>query len=97
MRALLKCLWVVLGKDCVAAMESCVFRRVASAARFFYFSEEGVTMEYRVVRKIDKTGRLVIPNDLRKLFGMSPDTAVVIIPTEDGILLKCVKEDERND
>ena len=63
----------------------------------FYFSEEGVTMEYRVVRKIDKTGRLVIPNDLRKLFGMSPDTAVVIIPTEDGILLKCVKEDERND
>ena len=51
-------------------------------------------MEYRVVRKIDQTGRLVVPNDLRKMFGMYPDKAVVFIPTEEGILIKCAEEEK---
>lgn len=39
-----------------------------------------------VIKEIDSLGRICIPKDIRKLYGL--ESEVAIITTEDGILIK---------
>lgn len=41
---------------------------------------------------IDKTGRLVLPKSLRQQLGITAETALELIPSADGILLRRVAE-----
>jgi len=52
-------------------------------------------MEYGVVRKLDRLGRLIVAKDLRNLYNIHPETTVVLIPTKDGILVKRVDETKK--
>lgn len=45
-------------------------------------------MEFAMTRKVDELGRVVLPMDYRKHYGINPLDELDIIPTEDGILLK---------
>ena len=49
--------------------------------------------EYGYVRPVDKLGRFVIPCDLREQYGIE-EGKVLVIPREDGILLKPYKSAE---
>ena len=49
-------------------------------------------MKFSVVRHIDKLGRICIPMDFRKSFGISEDTKIIIEETNDGIILKVVND-----
>ena len=49
-------------------------------------------MKFSVVRHIDKLGRICIPMDFRKSFGISEDTKITIEETKDGIILKVVND-----
>lgn len=48
-------------------------------------------MKLEVIRQMDKLGRICIPKDFRKTFGITEDTHLFIAATEDGILLKPLK------
>ncbi|MBE6757421.1 MAG: AbrB/MazE/SpoVT family DNA-binding domain-containing protein [Ruminococcaceae bacterium] len=63
--------------------------------RAFLFSKGGLMMEYGVVRKLDRLGRLIVAKDLRNLYNIHPETTVVLIPTKDGILVKRVDETKK--
>lgn len=39
-------------------------------------------------RDIDKTGRFVIPIDVRRLYGIEDGDTLLIIPQEEGILIR---------
>lgn len=39
-------------------------------------------------RDIDKVGRFVIPIDVRRLYGIEDGDTLLIIPQEDGILIR---------
>ncbi len=41
---------------------------------------------YAVRRKTDKLGRLVIPHDMRAMYGIEPSRDVTLIPQKNGIL-----------
>ena len=41
-----------------------------------------------IVRKVDSLGRLVIPMELRRTFGIKEDDPMEIFTTEDGILIR---------
>ena len=45
-------------------------------------------MEFAMTRKVDELGRIVLPMDYRRHYGIKPTDAIDIIPTENGILLK---------
>ena len=45
-------------------------------------------MEIKILRQIDKLGRLVIPIDLRKQYGLNPKDRVYFTVREDGILIQ---------
>lgn len=55
-------------------------------------------MEITITRKVDELGRIVLPMDYRKHYGINPTDELDIIPTENGILLKKhePKEDVKN-
>ena len=40
------------------------------------------------MKRIDKLGRIVLPIEMRKCYGIALNESVEIIPTEDGILIK---------
>lgn len=42
--------------------------------------------EFRI-GKVDAQGRITIPAELRRQFGLHPDTRVVLTPREDGSIL----------
>lgn len=44
-------------------------------------------MGFSVLKTIDKLGRIVIPKELRKYYGLSFYDEVELIPTPSGILL----------
>jgi len=71
------------------------FSCVASAAHFL-FSEDGNVekKEYGFVCPIDKVGRFVIPHNLREQYEMEKGK-VLVIPREDGILLKPYRGSEK--
>ena len=43
-------------------------------------------------RDIDKVGRLVIPIDVRRMYGIEDGDTLLIIPQEDGILIRKANE-----
>ena len=57
---------------------------------------------YGITRKIDDTGRIVLPNEYRKILGIKGQDIAMMYLLEDGILIKkyggnCVICDESND
>lgn len=44
-------------------------------------------MEIKICRQIDKLGRIVIPADLRKLYGFKKGDTVWFTPYDDGLLI----------
>lgn len=42
--------------------------------------------------RIDKAGRLVLPKSVRSRWGITPDTALELVHSSDGILLRRVAE-----
>ena len=44
-------------------------------------------MQPEIIRKIDELGRLVIPKDLRKMYGFKTGDDVYFTCQDDGILL----------
>ena len=48
-------------------------------------------MENARERTVDEIGRIVLPKDLRALYGIHSGEAVTLVATEDGILLKAKK------
>lgn len=54
-------------------------------------------MEIKFVREMDELGRLVIPIDLRRYYGIRAKDKLCIIAKEEGILIvpeKCTKNSE---
>lgn len=45
-------------------------------------------MQFGIIRKIDKAGRIVIPKEMREFFGLKEFDPVEIVATESGIVLK---------
>ena len=41
-----------------------------------------------IVRKMDSLGRVVIPKEFRRVFGLKTNEAIEILATEKGILLR---------
>lgn len=41
-----------------------------------------------IVRNLDHLGRIVIPVEIRKVFGIEPGDAIEILATDEGIFLK---------
>ena len=41
-----------------------------------------------IVRNVDQLGRVVLPMELRKVFGLEPGTPVEIFVTDNGIFLQ---------
>lgn len=41
-----------------------------------------------IVRRIDILGRIVVPKEIRKSYGITEGDPVEILPTPDGIILK---------
>ena len=41
---------------------------------------------------IDKAGRLVLPKAVRQQLGLTPDTALELVPGPDGVLLRPITE-----
>ena len=58
-------------------------------------------MEIKIIRQIDELGRLVIPADLRKMYGFKPGDKVWFTACDDGILIHSEDytygRDEEND
>ena len=46
-------------------------------------------MSFVIERRIDNLGRIVLPKDMRKYYGISNGDALEIVATEEGILIKC--------
>lgn len=44
-------------------------------------------MKIKICRQIDKLGRLVIPADLRREYGLKPSAKVCFSAYDDGILI----------
>ena len=44
-------------------------------------------MKKEISRQIDELGRLVIPKDLRKMYGLKPGDTVYFTCQDDGILI----------
>ena len=53
-------------------------------------------MDFAMTRKVDELGRIVLPMDYRRHYGIKPTDAIDIIPTENGILLKKHESEECN-
>ena len=49
-------------------------------------------MKPEIIRKIDELGRLVIPKDLRKMYGFKTGDDVYFTCQDDGILLHTLEE-----
>lgn len=41
-----------------------------------------------IVRNMDSLGRIVIPKEFRRVFGLKENEAIEILATEEGILLR---------
>jgi AbrB family looped-hinge helix DNA binding protein len=45
-------------------------------------------MKLEIIRHIDKLGRICIPMDFRKSFGIKEDTLIIVEETKEGVMLK---------
>jgi len=44
------------------------------------------------ITSLDSRGRVLISAKLRRMYGLKPNMRVVLIPTEEGILIKPLKD-----
>ena len=44
------------------------------------------------ITSLDSRGRVLISAKLRKMYGLKPNMRIVLIPTEEGILIKPLKD-----
>ena len=52
--------------------------------------------EFGIIKKIDSLGRMVIPKEIRKLFGLESEAEILI--TKEGVLVrKPIKQDKKAD
>ena len=49
-------------------------------------------MEYKIIKNVDNLGRIVLPKEMRKCYGIDLNEGVEIIPTERGILIRKIKD-----
>lgn len=54
-------------------------------------------MKYTIKRCVDKLGRLVLPKDMRSLYGIKTGDIIEIMATEEGILLKSTVDSPQKD
>ncbi len=54
-------------------------------------------MKLEVIRQVDKLGRICIPIDFRKSFGVDEDSEILVTVTDEGILLKKKELNEKNE
>ena len=45
-------------------------------------------MEYKIIKKVDRLGRIVLPLEMRKCYGIELNGSIEIIPAENGILIR---------
>ena len=43
-------------------------------------------------RVVDRLGRIVIPIEMRRAYDLNVGEEVMILPTEDGIIIKCLAD-----
>ena len=52
--------------------------------------------EFGIIKKIDSLGRMVIPKEIRKLFGLESEAEILI--TKEGVLVrKPIKQNKKAD
>ena len=49
--------------------------------------------DFVAFKKMDGLGRVVIPSDFRRYYGIKADDLLKIVPTENGILIVSAKEE----
>ncbi len=47
-----------------------------------------MSISFKVIREIDKLGRVVIPSDLRKTYGLKPNDKLIIEATDIRFYIK---------
>ena len=45
-------------------------------------------LEYKIIKKVDRLGRIVLPLEMRKCYGIELNGSIEIIPAENGILIR---------
>lgn len=54
----------------------------------------GRMVSFSFLRRMDKMGRIVIPQDIRRILGWQADTALAIRLCEDGVLIRTAETEE---
>jgi bifunctional DNA-binding transcriptional regulator/antitoxin component of YhaV-PrlF toxin-antitoxin module len=57
-------------------------------ATHFFVEVNGMQKEMVFKRPIDNVGRLVIPIDIRRMYGIGDKDTLCIIPLEEGFLIR---------
>ena len=45
-------------------------------------------LEYKIIKKVDRLGRIVLPLEMRKCYGIELNGSIEIIPVEKGVLIR---------
>ena len=64
----------------LATIGVCVFVRLLRWAHFLFFGG--------IMRKVDKLGRIVIPQELRKKYGLTEGSTIEFLDVGDGVTVK---------
>ena len=64
----------------LATIGVCVFVRLLRWAHFLFFGG--------IMRKVDKVGRIVVPKELRKKYGLTEGVSIEFLDIGDGITVK---------
>lgn len=54
-------------------------------------------MKFEIIRHVDRLGRICIPKDFRKSFGITEETEIIVEETKEGIMLKIKEEKKVNE
>ena len=50
--------------------------------------------DFRIIRQVDKLGRIVIPKDVRTHLGIEAGAFVELIVCDEGVLLRTIKDEK---
>ena len=48
--------------------------------------------DFMYIREVDRLGRICLPIEMRRAYDMENGAQVVITPTENGIILRCLDD-----
>ena len=54
-------------------------------------------MNFSVEKEIDGLGRIVVPKAMREYYGMQLKSRVILVATEDGILIKLSESEQEKE